>query len=102
MLQQIQRPDKEEMTTMTLQERFAIALRSLGSVQDQMAASRKYLVFSHNRPEPRAKGYKFYLGKSGALRVGLTIAGSRACSETFRAQLLALADRIHTMGSAGQ
>lgn len=69
---------------MSLRDRYARALVARGHRQDLMARTGKYDVYEH----PDSPGRKFYLGPSGALRVGATVAGSIPCSQKFKDKLL--------------
>jgi hypothetical protein len=68
----------------TLREKFTEALQRKGCLQVK-AASRKYLIFIRDG----GNGY-YYVGKSGSLRMGSTIAGSVPVSARFKAELLAM------------
>lgn len=66
---------------MTLQDRFEAALIARGAKHDSTARSTKYRTFVLN-------GKRYYLGKSGALRVGASITNSHPLSDRMRALLL--------------
>jgi hypothetical protein len=70
--------------TKTLRERFIAAL-TLEGYQQVESRSSKYIVFK------RTEGSFWYVGKSGSLRVGATIAGSIPASEKAKQFLLARA-----------
>lgn len=67
----------------TLREKYIEALKALGFAHIP-GHSRKYKVFSY-----QDGGKYLYVGKSGALRMGHTIAGSVPCSDAYKAKLLA-------------
>ena len=66
---------------MTLREQLIAALEKRGLNQVD-AKTTKYAVF--NRP----KGGFYYVGDRGALRYGLTVAGSLAASDSYKTKLL--------------
>lgn len=65
---------------LTLQEQFITALVNFG--EREIKRTFKKIVFS------RKEGGHYYLGKSGSLRVGATIAGSIPVSAGFKQRLL--------------
>lgn len=65
----------------TLRDKFELALLKRG--EREVKRTHKYIVFS------RALGGFYYLGKSGSLRFGATIAGSIPVGEWLKVQLLA-------------
>ena len=64
----------------TLKEQFIQSLTWLGEVEVKKTFA--YVVFS------RKEGGHYYVGRSGGLRFGKTIASSIPCSEKFKKQLL--------------
>ena len=72
---------------MTLRERYAVGLIDLGYRRDQNARSSKYWVFGGSGSQ------QVYLGKSGAIRIGRTVATSRPLSPTSKTKVLNRADR---------
>lgn len=67
---------------MTLQEKFEAALTARGAKRDHTARSKKYLTLTLD-------GKRYYLGKSGALRVSSSsIAASHPVSDRIRMMLL--------------
>ena len=68
--------------TKTLRERFEIALKMRGETLTKRLARK--LVYT------RKEGGYYYLGKSGSLRHGETIAGSIPVSDKFKQLLLEL------------
>jgi hypothetical protein len=66
----------------TMKEKFAAALERLGEHKVESRSSR-YEVYS------RARGGFYFLGRSGALRVGRNAATSRPVNERFKASLIA-------------
>jgi len=67
----------------TLQERFVAALQAKGL--HEVKRTHKYIVFIRDQ----GLGY-YYIGKSGSLRMGSTVAQSIPCSNRFKAELLGL------------
>ena len=63
----------------TLKEQFIKALTMRGEVQ--VKTTFKFVVFS------RKEGGHYYIGRSGALRFGATVAGSIPCSDKFKIHL---------------
>jgi len=64
----------------TLQDQFALGLTRLGEHEVQ-GKSGKYRTFT------RAKGGFYFLGRSGALRVGACSSRSQPCNEAFKAHV---------------
>lgn len=64
----------------TLQEQYINALINLG--EREVKRTHKKIVFS------RKEGGHYYLGKSGSLRVGYTVAGSIPGSSKLKERLL--------------
>lgn len=75
----------------TLQQRFAAALEARG--ETLVRVTTRYLVYTRRRPL-NDRGYVgeiptyFYLGKSGAVRVGRTSSESSAVREDLKRRLL--------------
>lgn len=67
---------------MNLQQLYAEALETLGEHRISNARSRKYWTYS------RGMGGFFYLGSSGAVRAGRTIADSVSLSEWAKRTIL--------------
>ena len=76
---------------MTLRERYAVGLEAMGWGRDYDAQSSKYWVFYIVRAGKTPS--KVYLGKSGAIRMGRTIATSRPLSHAIKTKVLNRADR---------
>ncbi len=70
------------MTKKTFQERFIAALTAEGYERIISVRTHKYVVFR------RDAEYYYYLGKSGSLRIGRTVATSIPCRNSFKAALL--------------
>lgn len=68
---------------MTLQEKYIESLKFLGYKQVVNSRSRRVVFES-----PRKPGTYWYLGKSGAIRIGITIAKSLPASLTIKKYLL--------------
>lgn len=64
----------------TLKEQFIQSLTWLGEVK--VKDNFKHVVFS------RKEGGHYYIGRSGSLRFGKTVATSIPCSDKFKRQLL--------------
>ena len=75
----------------TIKERLITALEARGWNQDFNARTSKYAVFTNPHPEGKIN---YYVGKSGALRVGPNISHSRPSS--LRHKLLREAEKILT------
>lgn len=84
---------------MTQKELFVLALRARGAVL--VKKNFKHDVYSRPGPAPLLAATKepvtiyYYLGRSGSLRWGRTLASSRPVSDKFKAQLIAEAYAIH-------
>lgn len=72
------------MAKRTLQERFIEALAKEGHIKTE-TKSRKFIPFRFQERE----GWFYYVGKSGSLRMGQTIANSRPVSRQRKDVLLA-------------
>ncbi len=70
---------------MTMQEKFAAALVARGEAEVP-SKSRKYRTFTRTYNGQRI-GY-FFLGKAGAVRVGVRASSSAAVSDAGKARLL--------------
>ena len=77
------------MAKKNIQARFAEALKARGETAI-VGRSGKYMVFTRtNKSETTEfKDYYYYLGKSGSLRIGKTIADSIPVNEGFKSTLL--------------
>lgn len=78
----------------TLQDQYALGLARLGEHEVQ-GKSGKYRTFT------RAKGGFYFLGSSGAVRVGACSSRSMACNDQFKAKLLQQADAPVTLEDLG-
>jgi len=67
---------------MTLQQMYIKSLVHMGFKQTNTRSTR-YLLFTK-------EGRKVFLGERGAIRLGETVANSRACSEEFKKNLLVI------------
>lgn len=67
---------------MNLRDRYKAALIGQGCKIVPDAKSRRYVVLT------RPAGGFYYLGKSGSVRWGTTIAGSMACSDKIKKAIL--------------
>lgn len=72
---------EERKKMKTMREKFITALEARGERQ-VASKSRKFVILT------RAAGGHYYVGKSGSLRVGATVAGSIPSSDAFKAKLL--------------
>jgi hypothetical protein len=72
----------EETMKQTLQEKYAAALIARGCTEVIPSRSRKYRTFN------RAKGGFYFLGASGAIRIGHRSSHSIAVGDAFKAKLL--------------
>lgn len=70
------------MAKASLKTRFEAVLIALGSSKCKVQRSRKYLMLT------RPAGGFYYLGPSGSLRIGKSLATSQPASERFRHDLL--------------
>lgn len=66
----------------TLREKYIDALVKLG--EQQVKVTHKYVVYSCKH------GGYYYVGKSGSLRIGQTVAGSIPASDTRKKMMLSL------------
>lgn len=71
------------MAKQTLQQRFISSLEAVGYTRVMNAKSRKYIVM-HRAQEP---GF-YYVGSSGALRVGRSVSESHPVSDGVKRELL--------------
>lgn len=84
---------------MNLRDQYKAVLESKGYKQDKSYRTSRYIVMTK---EGETK--KFFLGESGALRIGATVATSFGCTENFRKSLqeqfrkLAANPTIETLG----
>lgn len=71
---------------LTLRDKYVEGLKKLGEVECKRTA--KWIVYS------RKAGGHYYLGKSGSLRIGATVAGSIPAHSKFKCQLMGIEGTI--------
>lgn len=82
----------------TLRDRFVLALTHMG--EKEVKKTHKYLVFTKDKG---VNNSHYYIGKSGSLRIGPTVAGSLPVSSKFKIKLLEIANALEagTLAKAG-
>ena len=76
----------------TLHDQFCSYLRNQGYVEDQNARTGKYTVFYYPSRQAQRNEHQrinYYVGRSGAVRCGRTVAQARPVSDSFKAKMLA-------------